>query len=219
MARKARFQRKRWLIAIPLMIVLTTGIVQGKRLVFAGIYNHQTKQYLDFWGEQLKKQGSDFTMKKHDFEVALKGADKGLAQLPESGEQWVLKGKVLDWGQKYDVFEQTDLTSQDQYLSVWKRATELRPHWPYSYLDYAMARAQLSLIDADFEEALLKANELGPWEQRVMETTALLANHYRGWLTDDTQKILDKSMDRLAKQFPSKAKAFIEQRNRALNQS
>ncbi|MRI34271.1 hypothetical protein EOPP23_14865 [Endozoicomonas sp. OPT23] len=217
MARKARLNPKHLLIAAPLIVLLLLGMVQGKRMVFAGIYNHQTQQYLDFWDQQLKKKGSDFTVREKDFDVALKGANKALDQLPKSGEQWVFKARVLDWGQKYGLFEESGLTN-DQYLSVWKTATELRPFWPYSYLDYAMARAQLSLIDDEFEGALLKANQYGPWEKRVMETTALLASHYRDWLSEPTQRELDKSMDRLARHYPRQARTFIEQRDKALKE-
>lgn len=62
-----------------------------------------------------------------------------------------------------------------------------------------------------FEAALLRASELGPWEPYVMENSAVLGFHYRGWLSDELQTELDNSYQKLVKQYPHRARQIAQQ--------
>ena len=73
------------------------------------------------------------------------------------------------------------------------------------------ARSQRSLIDPQLEQALVRADQLGPWEQQVMENATILGRYYRGWLSEPVQNILDNSQQRLARLYPHRAKQLERQ--------
>ena len=207
MSTKQSYYYGRLLLLSFVMIILVIAANQAWRLVVAGLYNHQTEQYLSFWQDKKRKQGEGFTMQARNFVVALKGAEKGIEQLPDSAEQWILKARILSWGEEYLTNNEVGAANNSS-LYVWRQAVQRRPSWPYAWSDYAMARAQKSLIDDDFERALIRANKLGPWERDVMETSALLGTHYKGWLSSHLQEHLDVSLKRLAMVHPAKARAI-----------
>ena len=203
--RKGTFNPVRVIAALAGIGLLLQLSGQALSLVKAGAFNSQTEQYLDFWREKEKKDPDNFSPKQRDFDIALRGADQALTALPDAPESWVLKAHVLEWGQQYNLIATAD-TVNAPALASWQHAISLRPAWPYAWNDYAMARAQLSLIDKDFETALIRANQLGPWERRVLETSATLGEHYRGWLTPTLQTELDNSMIRLTQIYPGVAR-------------
>ncbi|WP_461536548.1 hypothetical protein [Spongorhabdus nitratireducens] len=180
-------------------------------LIKAGALNSQTNQYLEYWQGKEKKDPQGFQPKPHDYEVALKGAERALETLPDSPEQWVLKARVLEWGQRYNLEPKVDDLQQSPLLTSWETAIQLRPAWPYAWADYAMDRAQYSLIDDKFTAALMRANELGPWELRVQQLSATLGLHYKGFLAPELQHTLDASLQRYEKLDPRAAKKLIEQ--------
>ena len=191
-----------------LMLLIVANQALG--LAMAGVYNNQTERYLSFWKKKQKEDGERFVVNERNFQVALKGADKGIEQLPDSAEQWILKARVLSWGRESWGRENraVEESSDKVLISTWQTAAQLRPSWPYIWSDYAMARARQSFIDTEFEQALLQANRLGPWEAQVMETSAILGSHYRGWLSPGVQTELDNSLVRLTHLYPGRAGAI-----------
>ncbi|GAA4648320.1 hypothetical protein GCM10023116_05870 [Kistimonas scapharcae] len=200
-------------IRFRMLIVVVAGLTllgfaanEARKLVQAGAYNNQTEAYLDFWREKQAKQPDEFSLRSKDYEVALNGARRAIELLPDAPEQWVLKARVLDWGQQYGLMDTTD--GKTPLLGAWRDAIALRPAWPYAWSDYAMAMAQQSQINQDFEKALLEADRLGPWEERVLENSATLGLHYPNWLSENTQETLNHSLQRLAERYPHKALAI-----------
>lgn len=198
----------RWprvIAALAAIILLSMILSQAINLVMAGIYNHQTEQYLSFWSEQQKKARDDFMIRPKALEVALRGADKGIGLLPDSAEQQVLKARLLTWAEQYPGAIKETL-DKELLLPTWQKAISLRPSWPYSWSEYAMAMAQRSFIDEKFEQALIRANRLGPWERDVMETSTILGQHYKGWLSPELTITLEESGERLHALYPRVAR-------------
>ncbi len=141
-----------------------------------------------------------------ELEVALGGVDSAIRQMPDNPALYVVKARVLERGRLSGI----DMGSNPE-LDVWQKAVVLRPAWPYSWSDYARARSQYSLIDSEFEAALLRASQLGPWEPRVLENSALFSFHYRGWLNDALHAELDNSYQKLVKAYPHSARRIAKQ--------
>ena len=208
------------LVVVAALVLLVMAAADAMQLVKAGAFNNQTEAYLDFWREQQKKQPDDFQLKPRDYDIALHGAEQALAALPDSPEQWVLKARVEDWGRQYGLLQSgtenhSESVQENPLLDTWHHAIALRPAWPYAWSDYAMARAQFSLIDSDFEAALFRANQLGPWEERVLENNALLGMHYHDWLSQPLQATLQDSLQRLTERYPYKAVSIARRYGRA----
>lgn len=66
----------------------------------------------------------------------------------------------------------------EQSLRFYRSAITERPLWPYAWGNLALIKAQLRLWDGEFETALQRAQELGPWEPGVQ-----LAVHEAGLIS------------------------------------
>jgi hypothetical protein len=107
-----------------------------------------------------------------------------------------LQASALFWrGQQPDYLEamaqlyywrntQTDISAAEldqnfeASLRYYRLAIVQRPLWPYAWANVALIKAQMRLWDAEFYTALLRAQQLGPWETRVQ-----LAVHEAGLIS------------------------------------
>ncbi|WP_257296147.1 hypothetical protein [Endozoicomonas sp. YOMI1] len=199
---------KRWLLALPAIAVLALAINTSWNLIQSEIWRYQTEDFLAFWQAELKED-SNYEINQRDYDVTIKGIENALASAPFASELRGLKARVLEQGFQHGLTPANTIESVD--LTAWKEAILARPAWPYSWSAYASARSQHSLIEKEFEAALLRADELGPWEQKVMENATILGRYYRGWLSESVQQRLDDSSARLAKLYPWRAKQLDKQ--------
>lgn len=199
---------KRWLMVLPMLALLTWALMSAWALVCSQIWQSQTQDFLDYWVAQGKKDAA-FTISKEDWLLTLAGADNALSNMPSSPELQVMRARVLDRG----VVNGWSLSDSGKPLEMmaWQDAILSRPGWPYSWRDYATARSQRSLIDQRFEAALLRADQLGPWEQYVLVGIAGLGRYYRDWLSTATNVRMNVSFNRLKKQYPRQAQQVEKQ--------
>ena len=199
---------KRWLLVLPAIAILALAINTAWNLIQSEIWRYQTEDFLAFWQAEIKDD-RNYTINQKDFDVTVNGIDKALANAPFASELRVLKARVLAQGFQHGLTLVNTVEPVD--LTAWKEAILARPAWPYSWSGYASARSQHSLIDQQFEAALVRADELGPWEQQVMENATVLGRYYRGWLSEPVQQRLDDSSARLAHLYPHRAKQLDKQ--------
>ena len=199
---------KRWLMVLPGILLLSVAFNTAWNLVQSELWRSQTEGFLDHWAIQAKEDAG-FTVDKEQWLLTLIGADTALDKMPSSPELHMMRAKVLDWGVKNNWA--TAETGQQMELEAWQQAIVQRPAWPYSWSSYAQARSQRSLIDPRFQQALVRADQLGPWEQTVMENASTLGRYYRGWLSEPVQARLDESQQRLAKLYPQRARHIERQ--------
>ena len=199
---------KRWLMVLPSIVLLAVAFNTALSLVQSQVWRSQTEDFLDHWVME-EKANAGFVVDKDEWLTTLAGADNAVNNMPGSPELQVMRAKVLDWGVQHGW--STSDSGEPQELDAWQQATLLRPAWPYSWSSYAQARSQRSLIDPQLEQALVRADQLGPWEQQVMENATILGRYYRGWLSEPVQARLDESQQRLAKLYPQRAKHIERQ--------
>ncbi len=196
---------RRCLLIFPVMLVLCLAISQAFSLLRSEVGRYQTELFVDHWQKEAAVNNS-FVIEPSELDIALKGVDSAIRQMPDNPAVYVLKAQVFERGRLAGI-------ARDNHaeLDAWQKAVVLRPAWPYSWSDYARARSQYSLIDSKFEAVLLRASELGPWEPRVLENSAVLGFHYRGWLSNELQAELDNSYQKLAKLSPHRARQIEQQ--------
>ena len=190
-------------MVLPGGVLLALAFNTAWNLVQSEVWRSQTEDFLDHWVAEAKEDAG-FTVDKEQWLLTLAGADNALDNMPDSPELQMMRAKVLYWGVKNNWA--TSETGQQMELDAWQQAILQRPAWPYSWSSYAQARSQRSLIDPRFEQALVRADQLGPWEKTVMENATILGRYYRGWLSEPVQARLDDSQQRLAKLYPHRAK-------------
>ena len=202
---KGSLSRRRGLLVLPVVLVLCLAIYQAFTLLRSEVGRYQTELFLDHWQQETTDSNS-FVVDASELDIVINGVENAIRQMPENPALYVLKARVLERGRLSGID-----TENNSELEAWQKAIALRPAWPYSWSDYAQARSQYSLIDSEFEAALLRASELGPWEPRVLENSALFSFHYRGWLSDELQAELDNSYQKLVKAYPHSARRIAKQ--------
>ncbi len=195
-------------MVLPGIVLLAVAFNTAWNLVQSEVWRSQTEDFLDHWVTEAKEDAG-FTVDKEQWLLTLAGADNALDNMSGSPELQMMRAKVLDWGVKNNWA--TSETGQQMELDAWQQAILQRPAWPYSWSSYAQARSQRSLIDPLFEQALVRADQLGPWEQTLMENATILGRYYRGWLSETVQARLDDSQQRLAKLYPHRARQLEKQ--------
>jgi hypothetical protein len=199
---------KRWLLVLPGILILAVAMNTAWNLVQSELWRSQTEDFLNHWATETEDDAG-FTVDKPEWLLTLTGADNALVNMPGSPELQMMRAQVLNWGVHNGWA--VDDSGEPMELDAWQQAILQRPGWPYSWSSYAQARSQRSLIDQPFEQALVRADQLGPWEQKVMENATILGRYYRGWLSEPVQNILDDSQQRLVKLYPHRARLLERQ--------
>ena len=199
---------KRWLITLPGIVILALAFNTAWSLVQSQVWRSQTGNFLDHWASETRKD-ANFLVGKKEWQLTLEGADKALAYMPGSPDLQVMRAKVLNHGVHHGWAVYA--SGEPMELDAWQQSILLRPGWPYSWSSYAQARSQRSFIDSTFEQALARADQLGPWERPVLENASILGRYYHRWLTEPIQHLLDSSHHRLATLYPRRAKQIERQ--------
>lgn len=55
----------------------------------------------------------------------------------------------------------------EEAIAFYRDATRLRPTWPYGQVAIVRVKAKIGAFDEEFDRALGRAADLGPWEHRV----------------------------------------------------
>ncbi len=199
---------KRWLMVLPGIVLLAAALNTAWSLVQSELWRSQTEDFLNHWATEAEDDAG-FTVDEEEWLLTLAGADNALDNMPGSPVLQMMRAQVLNHG-VHNSWAVND-AGEPMELDAWQQAILQRPGWPYSWSSYAQARSQRSFIDRPFEQALVRADQLGPWEQQVMENATILGRYYRGWLSEPVQNILDDSQQRLVKLYPHRAKQIERQ--------
>ena len=138
---------------------------------------------------------ADYQASRADYIVASWQRGEPVTE-PEWQHAKGLQSSALFWrGQQPDYLEamgqlyywrntQTDISAAaldqnfEASLRYYRLAIAQRPLWPYAWANVALIKAQMRLWDAEFYTALIRAQQLGPWETRVQ-----LAVHEAGLIS------------------------------------
>ncbi|WP_406828060.1 VpsP family polysaccharide biosynthesis protein [Microbulbifer sp. ARAS458-1] len=84
---------------------------------------------------------------------------------PDNPYQLTLQARILEWR----AYNNGQVIEQDyrQALALYKEATTLRPIWPESWAEMAQVKVRLNEFDAELDQILTKADQLGPYTPAV----------------------------------------------------
>lgn len=174
--------KQRLLITIPLIAALCIAIFYSISIGVADLYGYSPRQHLEHW----QKKG--LTPSAAELDDALIGINSAIRWHPRHAEYHDMQA-LLHYYQALDAYQQggheefTQLTQQA--LAGYQQATQLRPHWPYSWANFALMKAMLQQFDEEYRFALTQATTLGPWENGV--NLAVADAGMLGWLYLDKQ--------------------------------
>ena len=199
---RIRIHLKRILWVLPPLLLLGWLIQSGYALFMADIYNRHVNSYLAHWASGYEQQAGDFRITVDELEIALRNAHRAVSLKPEDPEQLLLLANVLQWRPFFASEDSEWLARGVEELDLIRKAVALRPGWPYGWITLAEAKARYSDIDEEFNQALIQAGTLGPWERGVMVRLARLGEYYREVLSDAAKVVTDRNRKRLREAYP-----------------
>lgn len=102
------------------------------------------------------------------FESTESHLNTALKRFPHNSDYLDFAGRlqILQTGQTGVVGAERRLLLESAAANF-RRALAVRPLWPYSWVNLLITKDKLGLVDLEFNTALRRSAELGPWEPRV----------------------------------------------------
>ena len=197
-----------WGIAVAGVVILVPLMVQSSKIALAGLYNSHVTGYMDHWREKNRDNTGEFRIPPEQLEIAVRSSEKALDLVPQGSKAIFNRLKLYEWEAG---FTDQPAVDTDEESTRYQQAISLRPAWPYLYMDYAMAAARRRDLGDQFQQSIIQATRLGPWEPAVQERMATFHFHYKGWLTPEAQTALEANLERLATASPRRALAIARQ--------
>lgn len=144
---------------LALLLTALTLAVLGGRMAMAGIASYQAQAFLDSWVTPAEEPSS------RAWAVAHEAAQRAVALYPvENGEYLDRLGLVHTWQQFRQPYGLASAqASRSAALDAYRAAVAARPTWPDSWARLAYAKLYLLQFDREFDQALYRAAQLGPW--------------------------------------------------------
>ena len=91
---------------------------------------------------------------------------------------------------------------KDSHCNIFELLRRRAPNWPEAWFDLAEAKARQRQLDAEFDQALLQALQLGPWEMQLQKRVADLSLLLYEWLSPKAQQVVKDNWLRMAQSQP-----------------
>ena len=91
-----------------------------------------------------------------------------------------------------------------------RRASQLRPEWPYSWANMALMKSRMQQYDVTFLYSINQAIKYGPWE--IASNQALVQAIFSNWsgLSADTQNKAVQALERIYQQQKPTARSLLQ---------
>ncbi|MCV6614650.1 MAG: hypothetical protein OIF35_06705 [Cellvibrionaceae bacterium] len=186
---------KRTLLLAPLLLVLLLVCVLALRYGLADIGVYSVRYQLNDWHKQRQLPDPS------GLRGAMAKVDRALALDPRNPEYLEMKA-YLYWLRILAVAPEAQAPLRQvadwsaAAAALHRQAIDLRPRWPASWSGLALMKAYQQQWDQEFEQALAKAAELGPWEPAVQIQLALVAQLSWAQLGPDSRQLLVANFER-----------------------
>jgi len=154
-------------LAMVLIVCSLLIVWQLFRVMMADLIAYRAEYAIEQW------QKNKTTPKADDLDKALSDIDSAISWQPDNPELLDVKVQLLLY-LAYADFSNTERfrSSISAGLDLSRQSVQLRPRWPYSWANLALAKAYLNQNDDEFATALKKSARFGPWEPSVQSTLA-----------------------------------------------
>ncbi len=157
-----------------IIILLCISVVRVAKLGIADIHAYSSYRAIRAWQlspfEMSDKEWSEI---QNDLEMARKFD-------PENPELLMALGLAHEGRFANSAVKFSDAReSREQALVYYRQSVNLRPSWPYGWIDLALVKYRLGELDQEFYDAAALSLELGPWEPGVQKVIIEIGLH--GW--------------------------------------
>ncbi len=161
-----------------LIIILLLAAVIATRSGVADFYAYSPRQHLALW------QKSNKLPSEEKLNAELSKIRTAIEWQQNRAEYRDIEALLLYY-QALHHFKANDPSGFQQStieaIESYRQATVKRPNWPYSWSNLALMKSAINQFDQEYEQSLIKAVELGPWENAVNLSVAEAG--LRGWAT------------------------------------
>ena len=158
-------------LAITGLLMLFAVMYYSVRWMMADINSYPARNALIQWQEQ----SNDEPIPEDKLERALASIDRAIEWRSNHGDYYDIKAALIYY-QALQARENQQFRDYGQLMTeslvLYRTATELRPHWPYSWAGLALSKAKLTQMDDELFQAIDNAVLYGPWENAVNITIA-----------------------------------------------
>lgn len=157
-----RNPRSFFIFGLGLACFILAGL--GASVTFSAMFSHQANRFLDDWKSSGKQPD------ERAWSIAHQAAENAIFWYPgKDAALYNSLGRIWEWKQfTAPIGDKSASESRLQALAAYRVATELRPTWPYTWIDLAQIKARLGHIDDEFASALDQALKAGPWRANAL---------------------------------------------------
>ncbi|MCY1524480.1 hypothetical protein D9M68_594130 [compost metagenome] len=144
----------------PLVLVLSFELlVAGAYMLLAGIASFQADAFIGAWDTRGQEPSA------RAWEVAHNAAQRAIRLYPVAdGDRLDRLGRIHSWKQfRQPYADPAAQHSRRAALDAYRAATVARPTWPYTWARLAHSKLYLQEFDDEFDQAMVRAFQLGPW--------------------------------------------------------
>tara|TARA_R110000772_G_scaffold107988_8_gene210760 strand:+ start:27656 stop:28282 length:627 start_codon:yes stop_codon:yes gene_type:complete len=136
----------------------------GARISISALYSLQTEHFLNDWmfhKEEPQPQA---------WAIAYGAIERAISWYPvENPNLLIHRGRIQDWRDyKKPIGDPVAAESRLLALADYRHAAELQPSWPYTWIDLALVKARLGIVDQEALDALQNAFNAGQWRADVL---------------------------------------------------
>lgn len=147
---------------LPTLLLLAAALsvlATGGRMAMAGLAHYQSQAFIDSWIAPAQEPAPRAWAIAHD------AAQRAVAWYPvASGQYFDRLGLIHSWQQFRQPYGAPQAqASRTAALAAYRASVEARPTWPDSWARLAHAKLYLLQFDKEFDQALSRAAQLGPW--------------------------------------------------------
>ncbi len=107
-----------------------------------------------------------------------------------------------------------DTRAYQEYLKLayntHRKASQLRPEWPYSWANMALMKSRMQQFDVAFLYSINQAIKYGPWE--IASNQAIVQAIFSNWngLNQDSQNKAVQALERIYRQQKATARSLLQ---------
>jgi hypothetical protein len=136
----------------------------GARISISSLYSRQAEHFLSDW--MLRKEEPQ----PQAWSIAYGAIERAINWHPvENPNLLINRGRIQDWRDyKKPIGDPVAAESRLLALADYRHAAELQPSWPYTWIDIALVKTRLGIVDQEALDALQNAFNAGQWRPDVL---------------------------------------------------
>lgn len=174
------------------LVVLLCAWYAGKYMVSA-VAEYFSQAHLDTWSERAElPDEAEWLRAKNQLSLSI-SMTSGNPRVQQLG------GRLYEW--RIEMAKANGEDTQpfiESALDFYRRSIELRPLWPYAWLQFTQAKLRAKQFDDEFRHAYSMSFRFGPWEEDVYAGLVEVGFAAFKQLGKDNQNVLLNSARRMA---------------------